>query len=251
MLHSFTFNGQDSRDFGIYIISKQSYDKPARDMSFEPVPGRNGSVIIDNGGYKNLDVNLGLRLFAKSVVPDWGNHDFAESYKKVVDWLMVTPDYYEYTDTYDPDYYRLGCVKSGLKVTQRHKDVADISLSLSFKPYKYRLGSETIEVTETTTVHNNENSESLPIVRIYTNATYDSSTTTHHNFAFNGTLFRVDNINGYVDIDSETMNVYKNAHSMNNNYYNETFPTLRVGNNTISPATNVSKIVITPRWRSI
>lgn len=251
MLHSFTFNGRDSREFGLYIAKKQSYDKPSRDMSFQAVPGRNGDIIIDNGGYNNLDVTLGLRLFVKQIAPEWGNHDFAEAYKKVVDWLMVEPNYYEYTDTYDPDYYRLGCIKSGIKVTQKRYDVVDLSLSLSFKPYKYRMHSEPVELTNQGTIVNYETSDSLPLMRIYTALTYDANTETHHYFAVGSKTYRVDNINEYVDIDSELMEVFKGTTPMNSNYKNDTFPVLAVGSNLIAPIQNVSKIVIYPRWRSL
>ena len=106
-------------------------------------------------------------------------------------------------------------------------------------------------MTSQGTIVNYETSESLPLMRIYTALTYDASAETHHYFAVGSKAYRVDNINEYVDIDSELMEVFKGATPMNNNYKNDTFPVLAVGSNLIAPIQNVSKIVIYPRWRSL
>lgn len=251
MIHSFTYKGRDSREFGLYITNKESYNKPSRNIDFKPVPGRNGAVIIDNGGYENLDVSLSVRLFVPQIATEWDNHDFAYAYNKVTEWICGDAGYYVYTDTYDPDYYRLGCIKSGIKVNQRRKDVADLTFSFSFKPYKYRLYSPKVTITESKAIQNPEQYDSLPLLRIYTDKTYNSAVETRHYFSINNKTYRIDNINSYVDIDCERMDAFKGATNMNKNYKSDNFPVLVAGRNTITPVQNVSKIDITPRWRAI
>lgn len=251
MIHSFTYKGRDSREFGLYITNKESYNKPSRNIDFKPVPGRNGAVIIDNGGYENLDVSLSVRLFVPQIAPEWDNHDFAYAYNKVTEWICGDAGYYVYTDTYDPDYYRLGCIKSGIKVNQRRKDVADLTFSFSFKPYKYRLYSPKVTITGSASIENPEQYSSLPLLRIYTDKSYDSEVETGHRFAINGQVYRIVNINSYVDIDCERMDAFKGRTNMNRNYKSDNFPVLIAGRNTIAPMENVSKIDVTPRWRAI
>ena len=251
MIHSFTFNGEDSRDYGIYIVNKTAFNKPEKDVSMIQVPGRNGDLIIDNGGYKNLNIKYNLRLFARDIIGTNEPSDFSFAFERVANWLRAGNNYSVLTDTYNPGYYRYACITSSISVTQRHPMIADFAVTFSCKPYKYHMDSTDIELTRNTSITNYENAESLPLIRVYTNVEYDSETETQHYFSFGGTMFHIKNINGYVDIDSETMNVYKGTTSMNNNYYNDTFPTIKPGSNEIVFVQNVSKLVISPRWRAI
>lgn len=43
-------------DFGIVVDSAESWPKPQRDRTVVHVPGRNGDLIIDNGGYLNVEL---------------------------------------------------------------------------------------------------------------------------------------------------------------------------------------------------
>ena len=53
-LGSFTFNGLDSGDYGIFLTSPPKFALAERDVTTESVPGRNGDLVNDNGRYKNV-----------------------------------------------------------------------------------------------------------------------------------------------------------------------------------------------------
>lgn len=254
MLHSFTYNGHSSSEYGLYITSKQSYNKPERNVTFVSIPGRNGDLIVDNGGYQNLDITLGLRLFAPQTTDD-KIANFNAAYNQIAEWLKPTADYYDYTDTYVPGYYRKAAIKSALQVTQKHYDIADFNLKLSCKPFKYRNdGAQAITIPRggsSTYFTNPENETAAPIIRVFTDVEYNASTTTNHYFNINGQAYCITNINGYVDIDCETMNAYKGADNMNSNLYFSEFPTLPPGENRAKTGTNTSKLEIIPRWRAL
>lgn len=251
MIHHFSYNGKDSRRFGVYITDKTAYDKPERDISMIQVPGRNGDLIVDNGGYKNLSVKYDLRIAADNIRGINNPDDFSHAFEKAANWLQPTNNYFVLEDSYNPGYYRMGCIKSAISVKTKHPLIADFSVTFSCKPYRYRVESEEIEITENTTINNEENAESLPLIRVYTNVVYDSETETDHYFSIGDNTFHVKNINGYVDIDSDMMNVFKGTTAMNNNYYSDTFPSLMPGSNVVALLQNVSKLVITPRWRAL
>ena len=42
MRNYFTLDGTDSRDFGVYISGRGTFNGPARNLDFISVPGRNG-----------------------------------------------------------------------------------------------------------------------------------------------------------------------------------------------------------------
>lgn len=257
MVHHFEYNGIDSRDLGVYIRTKQAYDKPQRDMSIVSVPGRDGDLVLDNGSYKNLDMTLGLRLIVPQLSSDKVT-SFNYAYNRVVEWLKPTAEYLTYSDSYDPEYYRKAAIKSSFKVTQKRYDVADFSVTFSCKPYKYRWGGDTVATLDSgsissITIYNPEDYDSLPLIKVYTAATYDPSTTRTHSFSLNGVTYSITQINGNCTIDSEMMNVYHGSINKNKNYQQTAFPKLIPGTNTLSliGGGNVSKIEVTPRWRTI
>lgn len=257
LIHNFTFSDINSRDYGLFIRTKQSYDKPQRDMSIISVPGRDGDLAIDNGSFKNIDIKLGLRLF----VPPISNNkvdNFNFAYSNAVKWLKQTAEYCVYSDSYDPDYYRLACIKSALTVTQKRYDIADFDVTFSCKPYKYRWDGDTVATLDSgsvssITIYNPEDYDSLPLIKVYTAATYDPSTTRTHSFSLNGVTYSITQINGNCTIDSEMMNVYHGSINKNKNYQQTAFPKLIPGTNTLSliGGGNVTKIEVTPRWRTI
>lgn len=263
MMHYFSFNGKDSRDFNLYITSKNVYDKPERDVTFVPVSGRSGDLIIDNGKYNNLELRLGLRLF----VNNYGEPDdvaFCRCYDRVSEWLSQMASYSVYTDSYNPTYYRMACVSGGLTVNQLRKDVADLKLRLNCKPHKFSFeGNETISCANMGTgdsfvVTNPENEIALPIIRIYTSFPYDpeEDDTINNTFMVRNSAgvcesYTVTNIVDSCIIDSEMMNVYAGTVNKNGNYLNDTFPVLYPGKNTIYSVTNVTRIDVVPRWRAI
>lgn len=261
MVHWFTYNGKDSRDFNVYITKKNAHDKPDRDLSFVPVAGRSGNLIIDNGRYENIDIKLGLRVFAEDYGEVEENDAFFRSYKEVAEWLKQSATYLRYTDSYNPDYFRYACIKTGLSINQRRKDIADFTVTFDCKPHKYRIDGEkneshTLSAGSYFEIENPENEIALPQMKIYTNVTYSANANVSHTFKIVGSnnterTYTVKQINGSCIIDSEMMNVYSGNHNKNKDYVTDDFPVLSPGKNKIYSITNISKIDIIPRWRAI
>lgn len=250
-IHHFEFNGQDSRDFNVYITSKTVYDSPERDNSLQSVPGRSGDLIISNGRVKNQNFKLGLRVFTSNNGSDQSS-DFSFDLQRIKDWLLPDDDkYHEYSDSYDPDYYKLVVPTSGISVKQRYSDVADLEISFSSKPYKRSYGgNQAIEFTATGTLFNYENASALPLIRVYPSGNYTAENKSR--FAINGIVYSIYGVNGYVDIDSESMTAYKSTTSFESKFASSdnSYPILKSGSNTITLMERMTKLVITPRWRA-
>ena len=60
------FGGVDSSEYGIYITGEAVYNAPERDVEFIEVPGRNGSIAMDKGRYKNITVTYPAGTFGKT-----------------------------------------------------------------------------------------------------------------------------------------------------------------------------------------
>ena len=249
MIHNFSFDGKDSRDYNVYFVGKKNWKKPERDVEAVHVPGRSGDIIIDKGCYKNYDDTVTLRLFSKLITGDY-EADFLNALQNVKGWLKVDGAYRQMIESYNPDYYREVRVKS-FSCVQVDKDIADITLQLDCKPYIRRIdGDDMIEITSVgvQTLFNPESEESAPYFKIYA-----ASGETSFSFVMflNGISYVFYTVDGYVEIDSESMNVFKGITNKNNDYAATSFPMLRAGNNTISFTDGISKIEVIPRWRTI
>lgn len=55
---SFTFNGTNSRDFGIIIEESNIYTKGQKRIEFIEVPGRTGNLIVYDNSRRNIELSL-------------------------------------------------------------------------------------------------------------------------------------------------------------------------------------------------
>lgn len=248
MIHNFNFDGKDSRDYGLYIVGKKNWNKPERDVTSVHVPGRDGDIIIDNGCYKNYNDTITLRLFSKDLTGDCVA-DFYNALSAVKEWLLVDGQYHKLTESYNPDYYREVRITS-FSAQQVDKDIADITINLDCKPYIRRISGDehivlSVSVT-TTTLKNPEDMASKPYMKLTAASGYDSFV-----IWVNSVSYVFYNIDGYVEIDSESMNVFKGITNKNNDYAATSFPMFRAGNNKISFTDGISSVDIIPRWRTI
>lgn len=53
-----TFNGKSIKELGLKIKRSNHLDSFENDMELYPVAGRNGDLIIDNGNYRNKDIEI-------------------------------------------------------------------------------------------------------------------------------------------------------------------------------------------------
>ncbi|MBE6719191.1 MAG: hypothetical protein E7571_00865 [Ruminococcaceae bacterium] len=235
-MNSFTFDGRSSADFGLYISKKNIYSAPARDMQLISVPGRNGDVLIDNGRYENVDVLYTI-----------GTADIKSKIKEIKTWLC-RPGYFDLTDTYQPEYVRKACFNSSLDVEELLNNVGTAAVRFSCKPFMYLRDSFTpIELTSATTVVNPEAFESLPIIKLEGSGNLS--------FYINGKAYTVNGVEESVVIDSELMTAYSDDEFfgglMNGSLSFTRFPVLEPGDNLIRFTSNVTKLSITPRFRTL
>ena len=251
MINYFNYKNKDSRDYGILIRNKQTFDAPKRDIDFVSVPGRDGDLLIDNGRYPNVDMTYGIMLVAPSINPLNPNEniDLAEASKAVRQWLMSDYNYYQLTDSYDPDYFRLAVFSGDIKFETKNTSIAYSDIKFNCKPYRYRIDGQKALTTNASalTLFNPESLFSLPRITVKGNGNLKVS--------INNQIFTVNDVTGYVIIDSDMMNVY-NPSQTSTNYNTKAqfanFPKLKIGSNVISAASNnVTEINVIPRWRCL
>ena len=115
MRNYFTLNGVDSRNYGVYISGKGTFNSPARAMDLIQIPGRNGDLIglstrLENGEYRYNNAFIYQNF-----------HNNIESFKA---FLLSVPGYRRLIDTYHPGEYRLVAYRGPLEVNPTNKNDA-------------------------------------------------------------------------------------------------------------------------------
>ena len=66
MFKSLTFDGEDSRDYGVYITGQAVFNAPEREVEMISIPGRNGQFALDKGRFENIEVTYPAGIFANT-----------------------------------------------------------------------------------------------------------------------------------------------------------------------------------------
>ena len=232
MINTFTFNGRTSSEFGVYISGLQSFDTPQKSIETIVVPGRNGTLTIDNNRYENIPVSF------LCFIPN----NFKTNYESLRNFLLSgSAGYLRLEDTYHPNEYRLARYVKGIEpdLSQEIK-AGSFTLEFDCEPQRFLTSGEIItELTADGTISNLTRFNSKPLVRIF-GAGGLTIGSTQLTITTAGTA--------YIDIDSEAQDISEGTTNRNSNVELTEFPELVPGDNGIVIGAGISKVQITPRW---
>lgn len=137
-----TFDGESSKDFGIYITGTGVYNAPTRDVEMIAIPGRNGELAQDNGRFSNVEVTYHCGLFGPSQT------DFAEAVSEFRNLLLSRQGYVRLEDEYNPDEYRMAVYKDGLDVDVVTQRSGEFDVTFYCKPQRFLKSGETAVAIE-------------------------------------------------------------------------------------------------------
>jgi len=156
-----TFNGESSRNYGVYITGSAVYNAPNRDVEMITIPGRNGSFPLDHGRFENIEVTYPAGVFADNEA------DFAEAISDFRNMLCSAKGYCRLEDEYNPDEYRMAIYKSGLEVEPAQLKAGEFDITFECKPQRYLKSGETpVAVGLSTSLTNPTKFESSPEIRV-------------------------------------------------------------------------------------
>lgn len=232
------YKGTNSRYYGLYIKEKGVYKGAARDLSYISVAGHSGDLIIDNGRYKNVSIPYKLELVNTTA------YAFEELSRAINKWLLSEPGYFKLWDSYDPDYYRLASYSGEVNIEQELRQCGTLDITFNCKPYKYaKSGDNSIGIETSAHINNPEAYSCEPYIKLYGSGNLQ--------LHVNGKTYHFNDVDEYVEVDSESKNCYKGATDLNNKMVADGFPELVPGDNFISRNASVTRIEIIPRWRTI
>lgn len=234
MRNYFTLNGQDSRDFGVYISGQGAFSAPSRANQFIQIPGRNGDLIGYEKRLENMEV----------VYPAFIYSNFKANLADFRAFLLSLEGYVELSDTYNPDEFRLAAYVGPFnpEVTSKN-DAGQFDISFICKPQRFlKTGKNTVTFTADGTITNPTRFDARPLLRVYGVGSV----------GIGGTTINIFQADEYTDIDSEMMDCFKGSANKNANvtFSGYDFPVLHPGSNGVA-LSGVTKVEITPRWWTV
>lgn len=136
MFKSLTFDGEDSRDYGVYITGQAVFNAPEREVEMISIPGRNGQFALDKGRFENIEVTYPAGIFANTEA------EFAEAVSNFRNLLCSKRGYVRLQDEYHPDEYRMAIYKSGLELENVALKAGEFEITFDCKPQRYLTSGE-------------------------------------------------------------------------------------------------------------
>ena len=200
LLNHLTYDSVDSSSFGVFISGEGAFDAPARRGEMISIPGRNGSLFMDEGVFENITVEYPAFIGT-------GYEDlFRERLGDLRSALTSRGNYKRLEDTYHPDEFRLGVYRSGLEVDPKVITRAgNFTLKFDCKPQRYlKIGEDPIVLTAGALINNPTLFYARPLLKVIGNGTVRIEP---YEFIVSGN-------DGEIWIDSEIMESYKLVHTL-------------------------------------
>lgn len=158
---SLIFDGEDSRDYGVYITGQAVFNAPEREVEMITIPARNGLFALDQGRFENIEVTYPAGIFADS------DADFAQAISDFRNFLCSRKGYCRLTDDYNPDEYRMAIYKSGLDVKLSELKAGEFNITFICKPQRFLMSGEAaVSVASGDTIFNPTLFESSPMLEV-------------------------------------------------------------------------------------
>lgn len=220
----FVFKGISSKDFDIIINALPDHERAAERVVKTEISGRDGHLIESLGAYDSV-----LKSVECTVMPD-------ANIEALSDWLRGGGDV---IFSNDPDRAYQAHIINAIPFNRVARILKGFVIQFDCQPFKMSTYTVKESVTVSgTKVMNYGTREAKPIIKV--NGSGDVTLT------INNENIILDDIDGYVTIDSVLMDAYKGDLLKNNKMLGE-FPKLKVGANLITWVGAVTSVEISFR----
>lgn len=229
-----TFNGESSRDYGVYITGQAVYNAPKRDVEMITIPGRNGSFPLDHGRYENIEVTYPAGVYADN------EQDFAEAVSDFRNMLCSANGYCRLEDEYNPDEYRMAIYKSGLEVEPALLKAGEFEITFECQPQRFlKSGEDAVAVVDGGTLANPTRLTAYPELQVkgYGTIEINGHKITLNNEPFGNVtiLENVTNSSGVFELDSD-------SYAVNGNTFTVSVSTVTLFECIVAPITEVRRV---------
>ena len=141
-VNTITFGEVNSADYGIYISGEGVFNAPVRDAEVISIPGRNGSFLLDNGRYENIEVTY------PAFNTETDKATFIAQIDAFRNAIASQKGYQRLEDTFHTDEYRMASFIGGLEINPvlYNDHTSQFEIVFNCKPQRFLKSGET-EIT--------------------------------------------------------------------------------------------------------
>lgn len=161
-VNTITFGGVNSATYGIYISGEGVFNAPVRDAEMISIPGRNGSFLLDNGRYENIEVTYPAFNTATDMATFISNID---AFRNAI---ASQKGYQRLEDSFHTDEYRMASFIGGLEVNPvlYNDHTSQFEIVFNCKPQRFlKSGESERTVSRNSTVSNPTLFDSHPLLK--------------------------------------------------------------------------------------
>lgn len=226
------------------VFRLETETTPERDVEVIEIPGRNGSLLIDNKKYHDVEMTYTIVFYPGPA----GYQSVVSRVKEFIDFLKRLVGYFRFRDSdFSGEFYEARLSGDLIPTFSPERGMAKMQLTFIRKPQRFLISGEQVfsgskQSTEvvTTSLSNSGSETTRPLFQIYGAGT----------FKVNNQTITISSAEEYTMIDSEMMECYKGSVSKNGQvtFSNYEFPVFVPGVNSIEFGTGITQWNITPRW---
>ena len=235
--HDVFFDGESLADFGVHVSGDSVFTAPERVYNTVEVPGRNGSLHIDEGRFKST--TLVYPAFIADV------ERFSYNMQAFRNFMLSRIGEKRLEDTYHPEEYRMALYKGPLDFEAILLRGANFDIEFETTGERFLKEGEVQKTfTSTGTIINPTYFPSKPLIRVYGKGTLGIG---------ENTIVIAQHSYSYLDIDCKLMDAYYGATNCNK-FVTITVPSgksyieLASGSNGVSLGSGITQVIIWPKW---
>lgn len=166
----FIFDGENSRDYGVYVTDVEVFGTPVRSVEMVQIPGRNGAFALDKGSWENIEVTYKCAMGCETPA------DFKAGISAFRNMLASRIGYKRLEDEINADEYRMALYKGGMSVPTINKETATFDVVFECQPQRYLKSGETaVSVSSGGTISNPTLYDASPLLEFRATAAGDIS----------------------------------------------------------------------------
>lgn len=234
-----SYDGVSSEEFGVDLTAIGSFTGPDRDVEAIDIPGRDGTLIIDNGRYQNISISYGCKIWRKR------SNEFREAFSAFADFLLSRQNgYYRLEDDADPDHFRMARVTGGIdpSVTEAWDGpvAAEFDITFDCKPQRFlKSGEEALQIASGSVLYNPTTHDAAPLIRIYGTGSVTINDVT---------ITIASGADSFIDLDCYNHHAVEGTVNRSSLVTLDEWPALVPGINQISYDSTITDVNITPNW---
>ena len=131
------FDGIDTSAFDVFIAGEGAYNSPERRGEMVTIPGRNGTLFIDEDSFENIEVKY------PAFMGTYDQEVFRTQLRELRSQLGARRTYKRLEDTYHPDEFRLAVFHSAIETEPAFFNRAgELELTFDCKPQRFLKSGE-------------------------------------------------------------------------------------------------------------